>query len=274
VMSESDSVPGDTAPRVMYEKRGKVAYVTLNRPGSLNAMDLRMHEELCAIWDDIEHDASVWLTVLTGVGDRAFSAGMDLKELAARTAAGVPPTSLGNRGAGWPRLTERFSMVKPVIARVNGLAIGGGFELALACDIIIAVEEAQFALPEARLGLIPGAGGVFRLTRQVPFKAALGYLFTGRRMGATRAYELGLINEVSSAADLDACVDRWVEDILACAPLSIRAIKQMATQSAQLTLEEAFRARYEAEERRLRSSDCGEGARAFVEKRPPEWTGT
>ncbi|MFC3653231.1 enoyl-CoA-hydratase DpgD [Dyella humi] len=272
-MSDISSAFADSSARVIYEKRGRVGYVTLNRPASLNAMDLRMHEELCAIWDDVEQDDSVWLAVLTGAGDRAFSVGMDLKELAARAAAGTPPTSLGNRGGGWPRLTERHHMRKPIIAKVNGLAIGGGFELALACDIIIASEHAQFALPEAKLGLIPGAGGVFRLTRQIPFKAAMGYLFTGRKMSAGRAYDLGLVNEVAKAAELDSCVEQWITDILACAPLSIRAIKQIANQSAHLPLEEAFRTRYEAEQHRLLSSDCAEGARAFVEKRPPSWTG-
>lgn len=272
-MGDILSASADESLRVIYEKRGKVGYVTLNRPLSLNAMDLRMHEELCAIWDDIEQDDSVWLVVLTGAGDRAFSVGMDLKELAARAAAGVPPTSLGNRDTGSPRLTERHHMLKPIIAKVNGLAIGGGFELALACDIIVASEHAQFALPEAKLGLIPGAGGVFRLTRQIPIKAAIGYLLTGRKMSANRAYELGLVNEVAAAAKLDSCVEQWIADILACAPLSIRAIKQIANQAASLSLEEAFRTRYEAEERRLCSRDCAEGAHAFVEKRSPCWTG-
>src|SRR4029077_14404557 len=119
------------------------------------------------------------------------------KELSKRIRDGVPPSSFGSRGApGWPRLTERFSMSKPLIARVNGYALGGGFELALACDIIVAADHATFALPEAGLGLIAGAGGVFRLTRQIPFKIAMGYLMTGRRMSAARGLELGLINEV------------------------------------------------------------------------------
>lgn len=272
-MSDNPVASADESPRVIYEKRDRVGYVTLNRPLSLNAMDLRMHEELGAIWDDVERDESVWLVVLTGAGHRSFSVGQDLKELAARTAAGVPPASLGNRGAGWPRLTERYHMLKPVIAKVNGLAIGGGFELALACDIIVAAEHAQFALTEAKFGLIPGAGGVFRLTRQIPLKAAMGYLFTGRKMTADRAYGFGLVNEVVPAAELDDCVERWIADILACAPLSIRAIKQIASHSAALPLEQAFGRQYEAEKRRLSSTDCAEGVRAFVEKRQPRWTG-
>ena len=258
--------------RVRYEKRGRVAYIALDRPHVLNAMDVRMHEELGRVWDDFEQDDGLWLGVLTGAGDRAFSVGRDLKELVERTRAGVPPTTFGSRGEpGWPRLTERFGLRKPMIARVNGYAFGGGFELALACDIIIAAEQASFALPEATLGLIPGAGGLFRLTRQIPFKIAMGYLMTGRRLSAMRAYELGLVNEVASAADLDSCVERWVKDILRCAPLSVRAVKQVGLESMHLSLQDAFYAHYEAEEARCKSDDCREGPLAFVEKRSPNW---
>ncbi|TFW29138.1 enoyl-CoA hydratase [Duganella callida] len=260
------------AERVRYDKQGHVAYITLNRPDALNALDLRTHTELAAIWGDFEQDDNLWLGVLTGAGERAFSVGQDLKELAARNQAGAPPSSFGSQGgAGWPRLTERFSMSKPLIARVNGYALGGGFELALACDIIVAAEHAQFALPEARLGLIAGAGGVFRLTRQLATKTAMGYLLSGRHMSAARAYELGLVNEVAPAGGLDDCVARWVEDLLRSAPLSLRAIKEVAAKSSDLPLEQAFSARYEWEEKRRHSSDCQEGPRAFVEKRPPRW---
>ena len=162
-------------------------------------------------------------------------------------------------------------MSKPIIARVNGFAFGGGFELALACDIIIAAEHASFALPEAKLGLIPGAGGLFRLARQVPFKIAMGYLMTGHRMSAMRAYELGLVNEVVPAIELDVCVERWVEDILHCAPLSVRALKQVGLASMHLSLQDAFAARYEAEEIRYNSEDCREGPLAFIQKRTPNW---
>jgi enoyl-CoA hydratase/carnithine racemase len=235
-------------------------------------MDVRMHEELGRVWDDFEQDDELWLGVLTGAGDRAFSVGQDLKELVERTCAGVPPTTFGSRGGpGWPRLTERFGLRKPVIARVNGYAFGGGFELALACDIIVAAEQASFALPEAKLGLIPGAGGLFRLTRQIPFKIAMGYLMTGRRLNAQRAYELGLVNEVVPGAELDSCVERWVKDILRCAPLSVRAVKQVSLDSIHLSLHDAFHARYEAEDARRKSDDCREGPLAFVEKRSPNW---
>ncbi|ALS94829.1 enoyl-CoA-hydratase DpgD [Xanthomonas oryzae] len=259
---------------VLFERDGHVARITLNRPAVLNALDLATHAALAEIWDAFEADDTLWVAVLSGSGERAFSVGQDLKELAARLADGVPSSSFGSRGAaGWPRLTERFDLSKPVIARVNGLALGGGFELALACDIIVACDTAEFALPEARLGLIPGAGGVFRLTRQLPYRSAMGYLLSGRRIGAARALALGLVNEVVPAAQLDTCVDGWLSDLLACAPLSLRAIKQAAATSASLPLADAFAAQYPWEERRRHSQDSREGPLAFVEKRAPRWCG-
>jgi dehydration protein DpgD len=261
--------------RIGYEKSGHIVRVTLNRPEVLNAMDLRMHEELSAAWDDFEDDDNMWVALLSGAGSRAFSVGQDLKELATRERAGTAaPSSFGSRGKpGWPRLTERFGLTKPVVAKVQGYALGGGFELALACDIVVASEDATFALPEARLGLIPGAGGVFRLTRQVPWKTALGHLLTGRSMTARRAYELGLVNEVTSAEDLDDCAEQWVSDIARCAPLSVRAIKEAAVTSATLPLDEAFSAHYVWEQRRMNSRDAVEGPVAFAEKRAPIWQG-
>lgn len=253
-----------------------MALVTLDRPEVRNAMDLAMHKELAQVWDDFERDDDLWVAVLTGAGDRAFSAGQDLKELSARVEAGTAGTAtFGSRGKpGWPRLTERFNLAKPVIARVNGHAYGGGFELVLACDIVIAADHALFALPEARLGLMTGAGGGFRLTRQAPYRIALGHLITGRPMTAGRAYELGLVNEVVSSGRIDECVGRWVEEVLRCAPLSVRAIKEAAAVSATLPLEQAFVARYEWEERRMTSADAIEGPLAFAAKRDPVWTGS
>jgi dehydration protein DpgD len=262
-------------PRVCFEKRDAVAYVTIDRPHVLNAMDGRTHAELGEIWDEFEADDALRVAVLTGAGPRAFSVGQDLKELAAREEAGLAaPSTFGGRGKpGHPRLTERFALSKPVVARVNGLALGGGFELVLACDIVVAAESAEFALPEPRVGLVAGAGGVFRLTRQAPLRAAMGYLLTGRRMSAARAYELGLVNDVVPADDLDACVDAWVADVLACAPLAVRAVKEAAYRSLDLPLAQAFYHRYGWEERRMHSADAKEGPAAFAQKRQPHWQG-
>ncbi|MFI5830166.1 enoyl-CoA-hydratase DpgD [Streptomyces sp. NPDC051578] len=258
---------------VRYEKNDHVARITLDRPEVLNAMNLSMHAELAEIWDDFEGDDDMRVAVLTGAGERAFSVGQDLKELAGRDRAGTAaPATFGSRGKpGWPRLTERFDLAKPVVAAVRGYALGGGFELALACDIVIACEDASFALPEAKLGLMAGAGGVFRLTRQLPWKTAMGHLLTGRPMDARRAYELGLVNEVASADGFEACVEGWVADLVRCAPLSVRAMKEAATKSATMPLEQAFATRYPWEERRMHSRDAVEGPAAFAEKRAPRW---
>lgn len=264
-----------SVPKVLYDKRDHVGYVTLNRPEVLNAMDLATHEELGRIWNDFEADDDIWVGVLTGTGSRAFSVGQDLKELAARNASGTAePSSFGSRGKhGWPRLTERFSLAKPIVARINGYALGGGFELALACDIIIAADHATFGLPEARLGLIPGAGGVFRLVRQIPYRMAMGMLMTGHQLQASEALTYGLVNEVVPGEVLDERVEAWVADLLESAPLSVRAIKEAARLSADMPLEQAFTARYAWEERRKHSADAIEGPRAFAEKRRPRWRG-
>jgi enoyl-CoA hydratase/carnithine racemase len=270
-MSERAAADG---PRVRYQKRSHVGYVTLDRPAVLNAMDLRTHEELAAVWDDVAADDEVRAVVLTGAGDRAFSVGQDLRERARLDRDGAAPTSFGSRGLpGWPRLTERFDFAKPIVARVNGYALGGGFELALACDIIVAAEHAVFGLPEVRLGLVPGAGGAFRLARQVPLKTAMGYLLTGRRMTARTAHELGLVNDVVPTGELDRCVAGWTDDLVRAAPLSVRATKEAVLRSLDIPLEEAFGMRYEWEERRRASRDAAEGPRAFAEKREPVWEG-
>jgi crotonobetainyl-CoA hydratase/dehydration protein DpgD len=264
----------DDALPVRYEKKGHAAWITLDRPNKLNAMNLPMHEQLARIWDDFEQDDKIWVGVLTGAGQRSFSVGQDLTELAGRLRDGARSTTFGSRGLpGWPRLTERFSLSKPLIARVNGYALGGGFELALACDIVIAAEHATFALPEARHGLIAGAGGVFRLSQQAPLKVALGHLMTGRSMTAQRAYQLGLVNEVVPLERLNECVNGWVEDILACAPLAVRAAKEAALHAVTTPVEQAFATRYVWEEQRMNSKDAAEGPQAFTEKRTPHWLG-
>ncbi|MET7760945.1 enoyl-CoA-hydratase DpgD [Streptomyces sp. NPDC005393] len=259
---------------VRYEKKGHIAYVTLDRPAVLNAMNLRMHEELARVWDDIEADDDIGVAVLTGAGDRSFSVGQDLRERSRLDGQGVPPSTFGSRGQpGWPRLTERFGLSKPVVARVNGYALGGGFELALACDLIIASDESVFSLPEATLGLVPGAGGAFRLARQVPLKVAMGYLLTGRRMSADVALRLGLVNEVVPAEGLDDAVTAWTDALLRSAPLAVRAIKEAVMRSVDMPLEEAFVTPFPWEQQRRHSADAVEGPRAFTEGREPVWRG-
>jgi dehydration protein DpgD len=200
--------------------------------------------------------------------------GQDLRERARLNHQGASPQTFGSRGQpGSPRLTERFSLSKPVVARVHGYALGGGFELALACDVIIASDQAIFALPEVKLGLVPGAGGVFRLPRQLPLKVAMGYLLTGRRITAAAALRLGLVNDVVPVGQLDECVASWVSDLAASAPLAVRAIKEAALRSLDMPLEQAFSTEFRWELQRMHSRDAVEGPLAFTEKRKPVWRG-
>lgn len=204
--------PLDELEFCRYERRGPVAYVTIMRPEVMNALHAAAHEELAAIWNDFESDEELLVGVLTGEGSRAFCAGRDLKDVASRAGPGQLVRARPPSGGGG--LTHRFGRSKPVIARVNGFALGGGFEIALACDVIVAAEHAEFGLPEPRRGLIAGAMGVHRLPRQLPLKVAMAHLLTGRTMNASRAYELGLVNEVVPLARLDDAVDAWVREIL------------------------------------------------------------
>jgi dehydration protein DpgD len=261
---------------VGYHKRGRVATIIMQRPEALNAMNTRMHEELSRVWEDFETDPDVWVGIITGAGKRAFSVGQDLKELAEREASGAAGTSsFGSAGKpGAPRLTDRFDITKPLVAKVHGYALGGGFELALSCDLIVASDDTQFGLPEVQLGLIAGAGGVFRLARQLPSRVAAGYLLTGRRMTAFDALRYGLVNEVVAPEELDAATAIWVDDLLRGAPLAVRATKQAMWRSLDLPLHAAFDEVYPCEELRKRSGDAREGPRAFAEGRQPSWTGT
>jgi enoyl-CoA hydratase/carnithine racemase len=261
------------SPSILYEQAGPIARLTINRPQVLNAMDTDAHEALSVCLDRCEADPQVRVVVLTGAGDRAFSVGRDLKAMAMEnTLSSDDKCALEDRWSRIRRLTDRLDFTKPLIARVNGLALGGGFEIALACDLIIASDTASFALPEPKRGLIPFAGGVHRLPRQIPLKTALGYLLTGRSLTSERAHALGMVNAVVPFGELDAEVHRWASDILDCAPLAIRAIKQCVMQGLERSLPEALGAEYSLESARRSSTDSIEGPRAFAEKRQPVWT--
>lgn len=257
-----------------YEKKDHVAYITITRPEVMNALHAHASRELGGVFDDFAADDDCWVAVLTGEGDRAFSAGNDLKytaEMSRLPREQRPDLSMPAGGFGG--ITNRYDLFKPVIARVNGFALGGGLEMALACDIIVAADHAEVGLPEPRRGLIAGAMGVHRLPRQLPLKLAMGYMLTGRHIPAQRAYEMGLVNEVVPLAKLDDAVAAWVADIVRCAPLSVRATKEAAMRGLQMPLEEAAVADYQWELARRRSADSVEGPRAFAEKRAPNWTG-
>jgi crotonobetainyl-CoA hydratase len=250
------------------ERDGRLCIVTIDRPEVMNALHPPANQELAHAFDEFCADPELWVAIVTGAGDRAFSAGNDLKYQAkGEGKMEMPPTGFGG-------LTSRFDNAKPVIAAVNGVAMGGGFEIALACDLILASETAVFALPEPRVGLAAIAGGIHRLPRQIPLKQAMGMLLTGRRVSAQEGLALGFVNEVVPPQDLLPAARRWAGQILECAPLSVRASKQAAMQGfAYGSLEGAMQARYAGLSAMVRSEDFVEGPRAFAEKRPPSWKG-
>lgn len=255
---------------IQYEKRGRIAYLTIHRPEVMNALHPAANAEMARAWEDYEGDDGCWVAIVTGSGERAFCAGADLRhrnESGGGTSLGTPR---GFGGLTNPRYAQCW---KPIIAAVNGYALGGGFELALACDIIVAAEHAQFGLPEPKRGLVAGAGGVHRLPRQMPLKLAMGYLLTGRHMSAQEALRWGIVNEVVPLSELMATAERWAQEILECAPISVRATKQATMLGLERSLEEAYNTEFSWWPRVYASEDAAEGVRAFVEKRKPLWQG-
>ena len=254
---------------VLFDLQEHVARVTINRPQVLNAINAAAEAELQSIWERIEKDREVWVVVLTGAGERAFCVGADM------TPGDISKSGLQywaeERPGGFGGLALRDSMDVPVIAAVNGYALGGGFEMVLGCDIVVAAEHARFGLPEPRVGRVPLDGGVVQLTRQIPHRIAMGMLLTGRQFSAAEALQMGLINEVAPHEKLEAAVQRWVEDVLTCAPLALRAIKQMLHRTADLAPQQAARLRLPALTIALDSADAAEGVLAFQEKRKPRW---
>jgi enoyl-CoA hydratase/carnithine racemase len=256
---------------VIYEKRGHVAYVTLNRPERMNALDAHSHAELIEVFDDFEQDADAWLAIITGAGDRAFCAGNDLKATAQASANGERRVGADARFAA---ITRGYDCPKPLIAAVNGVAAGGGFEIALACDVVIAADSARFGLPEPRVGLIAGAGGIHRLTRQIPLKQAMGMLMTGRLVDGEEGRRLGFVNEVVPAAQLMDAAERWASEMLECSPLLLQITKESAQAGFGVPVDEAIALDWEDRiPRMLASEDYVEGPKAFAEKRAPVWTG-
>ena len=247
-----------------------VARVTIDRPDRMNAIDQASEAELMRIWAAIEGDDAVRCVVLTGAGERAFCTGADMKQSGNKT--GLEYWAAARPG-GFGGLSLRETLDVPVIARVNGHALGGGMEMMLGCDIVVAAENASFGFPEPRVGRLALDGGIAILPRRIPHVWAMGMLLTGRRVPAVEALRLGLINEVVPQAGLDAAVNRWLADILACAPLSVRAVKQMVRRGAELSPQQAQMLRVPALVAALQSVDQDEGVQAFVEKRAPRWQG-
>ena len=247
---------------------GRLTIITINRPEVMNALHPPGNIELSEAFDSFVSDPDQWVAIITGAGDKAFCAGNDLKFQASGGDMKVQPST------GFGGITSRFDNPKPVIAAVNGVAMGGGFEIALACDLIIASENAVFSLPEPRVGLAALGGGIHRLPREIGIKKAMGMLLTGRRVLAKEGKDLGFVNEVSKEKSALEAAKDWARLILECAPLSVRASKEAAMLGMKASgIEEAIKSRYKHVELMKKSSDFVEGPRAFSEKRAPNWTG-
>ena len=259
---------------ITVERDKRLYIVTINRPDVMNALDPHTHAEMAQAFDDFERDPDLWVAILTGAGDAAFCAGGDISAMVdAETEDDYKVPESGYGG-----LTNRFSCDKPIIAAVNGLALGGGFELALSSDIVVAADSAQFGLPEPKIGTAAVASGMHRLVREIGLKSAMGLLLTGEFIDAQTALKLGIVNEVVPAEQVMTVARDYTRRILKCAPLAIQATKQCALRGLQYgSVQEAMQAQQSGRFDRLgvmmESEDIREGLNAFVEKRKPQWQG-
>ncbi|TCP56463.1 crotonobetainyl-CoA hydratase [Tamaricihabitans halophyticus] len=257
---------------VRLDVDGEVLVITLDRPKA-NAINVATSNALYAAFDRLRNDDALRVAVLTGAGERFFSAGWDL-----HAAADGEAIDADHGPGGFAGLTELFTLGKPVIAAVNGLAFGGGFELALAADLIVASEHAEFALPEVGIGMIPDSGGVLRLPKRVPRALATELMMTGRRLPATEAARWGLVTRLAPAGELSNVALELARQISAGAPLAIAALKEVLAETEALDVAAGYRRMRDGTltsyQRMLTSADAEEGPRAFAERRTPKWTGS
>ena len=249
---------------LIIERDEHMLTITINRPKVRNALHSGANLELSKIFDEFENDDQLWVAIITGAGDKAFCAGNDLKAMA----SGV---KMGN--GGWGGITNRPSLNKPIIAAINGFALGGGLELALSCDIIVAEEHATMGLPEPRRGLMALAGGMEKLPRQIPYHLAMGMLMTGRHITAQQALQFGLVNEVVPTGKGVEAAKVWADDVLKCSPICVQGTKEIVKESLNMELDAAVAKTFPAAGRVLGSADFREGMQAFMQKREPKWIG-
>ena len=252
---------------LLYEKRGRIAYITLSRPQSLNAMTNKIKKQLSDIWVAFRDDPEAWVAIITGSGGRAFSVGSDIKEFTA-----LEGFEQGLIYEEIQALQDGYVDVwKPIIAAIDGWCVGGGMELALACDIRIATAKSRFGLAEPKIGRISRGGGTMRLPAQIPYAIAMEMLLTGDHIDAHRAYEVGLINQVvASTEELMPAAEKMAERILACSPLCVRLTKEQVLRGFNLPIPIQMTMRKIGKETDM-SEDAVEGAKAFAEKRKPVW---
>ncbi len=249
-----------------YEKEGKIAIFTINRPEAMNAMNMEALRELNKAMADFRDDPKLWVGIITGAGERAFCGGADIKDTLSfmkehrRDQWAFPPTIM--RG---------FELWKPLVAAINGLAMGGGLEIALSCDIRIASETARLGTPEVNLGLIPGWGGTQRVPRMVPWCKAAEILLMGRPIDAQEAYRIGLVNKVVPQAEVMPTAKEWAQAICQAAPLAVRAAKEAMVRGYSMSLEDGLRLENSLVAYIMGTEDFTEGTTAFVEKRKPTY---
>lgn len=260
---------------IIYEKKDHLAVLTMNRPEAMNAMNAAMRQEMGEVFEDFRDDNDSWVLIITGAGDRAFSAGMDLKEMSARLAGGTPPA----RGTPPPQgaqltpslMAGNIEIWKPIIAAINGVAVGGGLELALACDIRIVAEHARLGLMEPKRGITPGGKGTIRLPLLVPLGIAMEMLLSGDLITAQEAYRIGLANQIVPGPDLMTAAQKMAERFMDCAPLAVQSIKETVYKTIGMPLDQALNARFGINV--SATEDAKEGTAAFAQKRKPVWKG-
>jgi len=247
-----------------YTKEGRIAIFTINRPEARNAIDVQTNQELHDALIDFRDDPELWVGIITGAGEKAFCSGADIKDML--------PFMKKHRDRPWafpPTLMRGLELWKPLIAAINGAALGGGLEIALACDIRIASENARLGTTEVTLGLIPGWGGTQRLPRMVPWCKAAEIILMGKPIDAQEAYRVGLVNKVVPLPELMPTAKKWAETICEAGPLGVRAAKEAMIRGASMTLEDGLRLENSLFAYLLGTEDFNEGARAFAEKRKP-----
>tara|TARA_B100001123_G_scaffold445819_1_gene598420 strand:- start:452 stop:1219 length:768 start_codon:yes stop_codon:yes gene_type:complete len=252
---------------IRFERDGRLAVVTIDRPEAMNALDMAHNQELEKVWEEFRDDESLWVAILTGAGNKAFSAGADLKTLIPAQGEGVMED--WNFGG----ITRGVTTFKPIIAAINGVALAGGLEMVLACDLRIAADHARLGLAEVKWAIIPGAGGTQRLPRTIPLARAMEMILTGDPITAEEAFQLGLVNRVVTPEHLMDEARSLAETLLARGPLALRAAKQAVLEGAGLSMDEGLALELGLFSNIMRTEDAAEGPRAFAEKRTPNYQG-
>jgi len=258
---------------VLYEKKDKVAIITINRPEAMNAIDPETSEELSKAWLDFRDDPNLWVGILTGAGEKAFSAGADLKTMIPMLSklSAIERREREEKFPGLGGITRGLNIWKPIIAAINGFCLAGGMEMALSCDLRVAAEHATFGLMEVSRGIIPGAGGTQRLPRMIPIAKAMEMILMAQRIDAQEALRLGLVNRVVPLAELMPTAMKMAETISQNAPLAVRAAKEAIIRGLSTTLEEGLRLESVLQSYLLKTEDAVEGPKAFAEKRKPQF---